>query len=145
MRRALDVVVGGVPLFSVVQSTWNLLEPSVGPALAEAAGAGLTVVVKEGVANGRLAPGADDPAPAVQAALALAAERGVGVDQVALAAALAQPWATRVLSGAVTPEQVRSNVAAQDVTLDAADLHRLLARPEEAPTYWSERSERAWA
>ena len=33
--------------------TWNLLEPSVGPAAAEAAAAGWAVLVKEAVANGR--------------------------------------------------------------------------------------------
>ena len=145
VRRALDVVVDGEPLFALVQSTWNLLEPSVGPALGEAAEAGLTVVVKEGVANGRLAPGGDDPAPAARAARALADERGVGVDQVALAAALAQPWSRHVLSGAVSPEQVRSNVAAQDLTLDPDDLERLLAAPQDPETYWTERSDRPWA
>ena len=40
VRRALAVTVDGRPLFTSVQSTWNLLEPSVGRALAEAAAAG---------------------------------------------------------------------------------------------------------
>ena len=40
IRAAIRIEVGGAPLFSVVQSTWNLLEPSSGPALAEAAEAG---------------------------------------------------------------------------------------------------------
>src|SRR5256885_3589058 len=59
VRRALDVKVVGRPLFGCVQATWNLLEPSVGPALAEAAEAGCGVIVKEAVANGRLADGGD--------------------------------------------------------------------------------------
>ncbi len=43
------------------------------------------------------------------------AERlGVGMDALALAAALAQPWADVVLSGAVTIEQLQSNVRALD-------------------------------
>ena len=33
VRRALEIEVDGRPLFRSVQSTWNLLEPSVGPAL----------------------------------------------------------------------------------------------------------------
>ncbi|ETK37131.1 aldo/keto reductase, partial [Microbispora sp. ATCC PTA-5024] len=41
-------------LFDTVQSTWNLLERSAGDALARAHAAGLGVIVKEGVANGRL-------------------------------------------------------------------------------------------
>jgi len=145
VRRALDVAVGGEPLFAVVQSTWNLLEPAVGPALAEAADAGLAVVVKEGVANGRLAPASNDPAPAVRTATRRAGERGVPLDQLALAAILAQPWTAHVLSGAVTPEQVRSNVAAGEVTLTGDELDELLAEPEEPEGYWSARSRRVWS
>ena len=39
VRRAVDIQVGGEPLFTSVQSTWNVLEPSAGPALADAAAA----------------------------------------------------------------------------------------------------------
>jgi aryl-alcohol dehydrogenase-like predicted oxidoreductase len=55
IEAALEVEVDGVPLFRAVQATWNLLEPSAGPALAAAHDAGLTVIVKEALANGRLA------------------------------------------------------------------------------------------
>ncbi|HYH31166.1 MAG TPA: aldo/keto reductase [Pseudonocardia sp.] len=142
VRRALDVRVGGEPLFTSVQSTWNLLEPSVGPALAEAADAGALVIVKEAVANGRLTPGAPDAPPG---AVALAAEVGVPLDQLAIAAALAQPWAWRVLSGAVDPLQVASNAAAAAVQLPPDVLAELGALAEEAGTYWSARSARAWS
>lgn len=54
IRTALAVTVDGEPLFRTVQSTYNVLETSAGPALAEAHDAGLTVIVKEGMANGRL-------------------------------------------------------------------------------------------
>ena len=37
-----------------MQATWNLLEPSAGPALAEARAAGMGVIIKEALANGRL-------------------------------------------------------------------------------------------
>ena len=42
-------------IFSAVQATWNLHERAAGPALAAAHAAGLKVIVKEGLANGRLA------------------------------------------------------------------------------------------
>ncbi len=54
IRAALNVRVDGLRLFDVVQSTWNVLEPSVGPALSDAHEAGLGVIVKEAVANWRL-------------------------------------------------------------------------------------------
>lgn len=145
IRAAVPLEVGGQRLFSVVQSTWNLLEPSAGPALADAAAAGLSVVVKEALANGRLAPGPEDPAPAAADAVRVATELGVPLDQLAIGVALHQPWATWVLSGAVTPAQLDSNVAASTLTLPAELVERLLARPEEPADYWQQRSARVWA
>ena len=142
VRRALEIQVGGAPLFTSVQSTWNVLEPSVGPALAEAAEAGARVIVKEAVANGRLTPGASDAPPR---AVALAAELGIPLDQLAIAAALAQPWTWCVLSGAVDPAQVASNAAAAEVVLPADALAELATLAEDAATYWSARSARAWS
>jgi aryl-alcohol dehydrogenase-like predicted oxidoreductase len=142
VRRALEIQVGGAPLFTSVQSTWNVLEPSVGPALAEAADAGARVIVKEAVANGRLTPGTSDAPPR---AVALAAELGVPLDQLAIAAALAQPWTWCVLSGAVDPLQVASNAAAAGVPLTADALAELGTLAEDAATYWSTRSARAWS
>jgi aryl-alcohol dehydrogenase-like predicted oxidoreductase len=140
VRRALGVEAGGSPLFAVVQATWNLLETSVESALDEAATAGLTVVVKEGLANGRLAPGGDAPAGVREVAERL----GVTVDAVALAAVLAQPWRPRVLSGAVTAEQLHANLAAAEVPLTDDDLAELTAAAEPPATYGRERAGRAW-
>jgi aryl-alcohol dehydrogenase-like predicted oxidoreductase len=98
IRSALGVEVDGRPLFRSVQATWNLLEPSAGRALAEAHDAGCLVIVKEALANGRLA--ADD----------------VG----ALAAALSQPWAGIVLSGAATVDQLTSNLRAETLVRASA-------------------------
>ncbi len=103
------------------------------------------MIVKEPVANGRLVPGTDDPSPAARRVAALAAELGVGEDAVALAAALAQPWATRVLSGAVTPEQVRSNAAAAEVVLPPDVLDELAGLAEAPQDYWAARSRRTWS
>jgi aryl-alcohol dehydrogenase-like predicted oxidoreductase len=121
-------------MFDSVQATWNLLEPSSGAALARAHDAGLTVIVKEALANGRLTDDGDQPA-LVEAAAA----RGVGADTLALSAVLAQPWADIVLSGAVTPETLASNLAA-DAALRDDDLD-LRETPD---AYWRARSERSW-
>ncbi len=138
LRRALLVTADGQPLFCAAQVTWNLLEPSVAPAAAEAAAAGWTILVKEAVANGRLAPGGTAAGPLARLA-ALAAAAGVGVDAIAIAAALAQPWASIVLSGAVTPRQLESNLAA----LAVGDLPELdIAEPP--GSYWASRAARPW-
>jgi aryl-alcohol dehydrogenase-like predicted oxidoreductase len=111
IRRALHLTVDGQQLVMAAQVTWNLLETSAGPAAAEAAAAGWAVLVKEAVANGRLTPAGAPPGPVS----ALAAERGVTEDAIAMAAALAQPWASVVLSGAVTSAQLEANLAALTV------------------------------
>jgi aryl-alcohol dehydrogenase-like predicted oxidoreductase len=100
--------------------TWNILEPSVGSAAAEAAAVGCAVLVKDAVANGRLAPGGAPPEPVI----ALAAARGVTEDAIALAAALCNPWASVVLSGAVTRLQPDANLAALHSAASGAERQR---------------------
>ena len=138
------MTVDGAPLFTSVQSTWNVLETSVGPALAEAADAGARVIVKEAVANGRLAPGGAD-SPGARRVAELAGGLGVGVDRLVIAAALARPWAWCVLSGAVDPAQVASNAAAADLLLPDAVAAELDGLAEPPQTYWATRSARPWA
>ncbi len=144
VRRALDVVVDGRPLFTSVQATWNPLEPSAAAALAEAHDAGARVIVKEVLANGRLAPGGVDDDPRVLPVHRVAGRLGVGVDVLATAAAMAQPWAWRVLSGAVTSEELRSNASAAGLDVTEDDLAELATAAQPAAEYWEARSRRAW-
>jgi aryl-alcohol dehydrogenase-like predicted oxidoreductase len=125
--------------FDAVQATWNLLERSAGPALARAHAAGLRVIVKEGVANGRLTAHAAPPA-LVDAARAA----GTTPDALALAAILAQPWADVVLSGAVTPAMLASNLAAARVDYGEELDRRLAALVEPAEHYWQARGALEW-
>ncbi|MGV9264112.1 aldo/keto reductase [Kitasatospora sp. NPDC003701] len=144
VRAALEVTVAGRPLFAAVQSTWNLLEPSAGPALAEAHAAGWLVVVKEGMANGRLAD-RNATGPDTAALRALAARTGASCDALALAAVAAQPWADVVLSGAATPGQLASNLTAAGIGLAPADLAALAPLTEPAEEYWRTRAALPWA
>lgn len=140
IRRALDIRIGGRQLFSAVQATWNLFETSAEMALREAAQAGILVVVKETLANGRLA-GESAPQPL----RALAAEHAVGADTVATAAALSRPWADVVLSGAVTSAQVLSHLRAFELVDRMPRLPEELAALVEHPEqYWRQRAARAW-
>ncbi len=133
LRRVLALP--GTP-FSTVQSTWNPLEPSVASALARAHDAGWLVVVKEAMANGRLAgPGS----PLADAA----GRRGTTPDVLALAVALRQPWADVVLTGASTPAQLHANLAARDLADDvAASGWDGVAEPPTA--YWDHRRSLPW-
>ncbi|MEU9213935.1 aldo/keto reductase [Streptomyces sp. NPDC048415] len=139
IRAALAVTIDGEPLFRTVQATYNALETSAAPALAEAHDAGLTVIVKEAMANGRLAePHAPDALKAV------AAETSLGPDAVALALVLRQPWAGVALSGAATANQLTSNLHAAVVDLDDDQLARLGALAEQPGAYWERRGQLPW-
>ncbi|UGT42786.1 aldo/keto reductase [Nocardia yamanashiensis] len=144
VRAALAVEVDGQPLFSAVQATWNLLETSAGSALAEADSAGWLVVVKEAMANGRLA-GRNATGSDTAALRAVADRVGAQRDAVALAAAAAQPWAGIVLSGAATIDQLESNLTAAALELTPADRTALATLAEPAETYWRTRAELPWA
>ena len=126
IREALGIEVDGAPLFRSFQATWNLLEQSAEPALREAHAAGRRVIVKEALANGRLAE----------------------QDVIAFATALRRPWADLVLSGAATVGQLARNVAALEMSTvdsstgaDGADIESLAEPPEQ---YWATRSALPW-
>ncbi len=139
IRRALDVNTRRANLFQVVQATWNLLEPSAGPALADAKASGLGVIVKEAVANGRLTE--RNTSEEVSRLKQYADTHRTSPDVVAIAAALSNSWVDVVLSGAVTPEQLASNLRAVDLAQAAGDWPEIAEPPNE---YWNRRSTLAW-
>jgi aryl-alcohol dehydrogenase-like predicted oxidoreductase len=122
--RALEV--GG---FDTVQSTWNLIERSAGPALQRAHDAGLHVIVKEALANGRLTARGGENSPG---------------DALALASVLAQPFVDVALSGASTAEQLDSNLSAYDIEWTPEQEERYAGLVEPPEEYWEKRSELAW-
>jgi len=112
LEQARAARADGEPVFDVVQATFNCLEPSLAAPLAAAHDAGLGVIVKEALANGRLTPANTRPEDAsLLGALGETAGRlGCGIDQLALAFVLAQPFVDVVLSGAATTAQLASHL-----------------------------------
>ena len=142
IRAALGVPVDGAPLFRSVQAPWYLLETSAGAALADAHDAGLLVIVKEALANGRLA--GHEETPAAAAVARIAAELETTPDAVALAAVLRRPWVTVALSGAATTEHLAANLAAAELTLAPEHLTVLGSLAEPADRYWQHRAALPW-
>jgi aryl-alcohol dehydrogenase-like predicted oxidoreductase len=144
IRAALTLKSGScsnAALFDSVQCTFNLLEQSPGPALQEAHDAGMDVIIKEGMANGRVFRNT--------AIKKFADHLECDVDQLAMSCILAQPFRPRVLSGAVTPDQLASNFRSQNLVDRLQNDPELLANimrscvmPSE--DYWNERSALAW-
>ena len=146
LRRALGITRNGERVFDAVQATWNLLERSAGSALEEAHAAGMRVIVKEALANGRLTVRNTDAAYASRLAVLgeEAARLDTTIDAVALATVLARPWVDVVLSGAVTPEQLRSNLCALEVPWSDETQARLESVTMEPGDYWRARSALSW-
>jgi aryl-alcohol dehydrogenase-like predicted oxidoreductase len=146
LRRALDITIDSQRLFDYVQATWNLLEPSSGAALQEAHAAGVGVIIKEALANGRLTErNVESSFARKKERLAKEANRlGSRMDAFALAAALAQPWADVVLSGAATVDQLLSNVEASAVRWDAEANNLIGTLAEQPSEYWAVRAGLDW-
>jgi aryl-alcohol dehydrogenase-like predicted oxidoreductase len=138
IERAFALEVAGRPVFSAVQSTWNVLERSAGPALAAAHAAGKRVLVKETLANGRLA------VEAPKAVRDVAAAHGTGPDAVAIAAVLAQEWAGTAVIGPASPAQLEANLRATTLSLSTDEGAALAGLAENPAEYWRHRSSLAW-
>jgi aryl-alcohol dehydrogenase-like predicted oxidoreductase len=147
IRRSLEVRRDGERVFDSVQATWNLLERGAESALEGAHDAGMKVVVKESLANGRLTQANRDGGPfssPVERIRELARSRGLPVETLALAAALARPWADVVLTGAATVEQIESNVGALELAYDPELEEELRSASIKSAEYWRARSFFRW-
>ena len=138
VRRALALDVDGQPVFTAVQSTWNVLETSVGPALSEAHSRGVLVMVKEALANGILAVEPPDEITKIADRL------HTGPDAVALAAATANEWADVVLLGPASVNHLYTNLAAERVRFSTNDLAALTKLVQLPQRYWANRSALGW-
>jgi aryl-alcohol dehydrogenase-like predicted oxidoreductase len=141
IRRAMEIEVDGKKLFDSVQCTYNLLEQRPATVLLDAHNAGMDIVIKEGLANGRILQN-----PVV---LEYSKKLSCHPDQLALAFILAQPFQPRVLSGAVTPSQLESNWEAEKLVETLRNDPSLLAEIAEktvmdSERYWSDRCNLAW-
>jgi aryl-alcohol dehydrogenase-like predicted oxidoreductase len=146
LTRAVEIERDGRPLFTAVQATWNLMAQEAGEALSQANAAGMGVIVKEALANGRLTPRNLEPSFQQRRILLdqIAAQNNITIDAVALAAVLAQPWADVVLSGAANVDHLHSNLKANAVTLEQ-DLPVLMEMLQESPmVYWETRNNLPW-
>ena len=146
IEKALTIRFDGERLFDAVQATWNLLEQSAGPALQAASDAGLGVIIKEAVANGRLTSKNSSPdfASKLTQLNQLAEHYNVGVDSIALAAVIAQPFVDITLSGAAKIEHLESNLQALSIEWENDPLEILADFAESAEEYWGIRSNLKW-
>jgi aryl-alcohol dehydrogenase-like predicted oxidoreductase len=143
LREAMKIKSSdGVRLFDSVQCTYNVLEQRPGDALVEASNAGMDIIIKEGMANGRVFLN--------EKMQQIAKSSGYSTDQLALACILSQPFNGRVLSGAVTNEQLLSNIEAIKLSEKLKGEEKALLDEVmegcrmESEAYWADRTALAW-
>jgi aryl-alcohol dehydrogenase-like predicted oxidoreductase len=141
----LDRIVSNQPQYNML---WRVIEPEVVP-LCEKEGIGLIAFspIAQGVLTGKYLPGAPPPADsratdptgsgfikrllndetltAVQRLKPLADEAGLSLAQLAVAWTLQNDYVSAAIVGATRPEQVRENVKAAGVRLEAGLLSRI--------------------
>lgn len=146
LEKALDIQRDGLPLFSSVQATWNLLEQSVGSLLEEAHASGMGVIIKEALANGRLT--SRNTTPEFKPVFALLEQEanilGTSPEALAIASVMMQPWVDVVLSGAASIEHLRDNLTACEIDPEQISKTVLSDLAESPDVYWSTRSQLAW-
>ncbi|GAB3982768.1 aldo/keto reductase family protein [Actinoallomurus acanthiterrae] len=145
-EMGFDRIVSNQPQYSML---WRVIETEVVP-LCEKEGVGQIVwsPIAQGVLTGKYQPGAAPPAGSratdeksgaafirrlmddevltrVQRLKPLAEEAGLSMAQLAVAWVLQNPNVSSAIIGASRPEQVRDNVKAAGVTLDAGLLQRI--------------------
>lgn len=146
LEKALEVTIEGIALFDAVQATFNLLERSTAEALTMAHQAGLGVIIKEALANGRLT--SKNPAIHLDTTWQLLKSQAdrlhTSIDALALAYVLKQPFVNIVLSGAANPAHLKSNVKALDIQWDEEAEETLVVLEETPDVYWQTRKKLDW-
>jgi aryl-alcohol dehydrogenase-like predicted oxidoreductase len=138
IEKALSIRRGGGQVFGSVQATWNLLEQSAGAMLAQAHQAGWLVIIKEGLANGRLTSrGLPEDSPLSR----LSQNQQISVDALALSGVLAKPWVDIVLSGAATISHLKSNFTSEQREWTISDEVLVKEMKQSTEEYWRQRSQ----
>ncbi|MGB3463939.1 MAG: aldo/keto reductase [Cyclobacteriaceae bacterium] len=143
LQKSMGIKYEGNRLFQSVQATWNMLERSAEEQLRQAAGNGCFVILKEVMANGRIADNSTASLSEKQLQIIHELKNAyqMTADQLAMRFALQQDFADVVLSGAANENHLLSNLKADSITEDI-DIWEGLS--ENATSYWQTRSSLAW-
>ncbi len=144
IKEAVDIHVNGNQLFDVFQSTYNILDQSIDkvkPLLKDK-----RLVVKEGLANGRLLHFANykNYQQLYVALLWLANKYEVGTDAIALRFCIDSIDPFVVLSGASNTHQLVNNLKVNSFKLTDDEVVSLKLFGTSPETYWQERKALKW-
>lgn len=140
VTEALSVSMNGALLFDSFQVTYNVFEQDTLAVLKEVNKAGKFIIIKEGLANGRVFLESKFKNVLEE----LANKYKVGIDAVALRFCMDSIPSNIVLSGASDSTQLEENLKASDFQLTTEDLEELKKLQVPSKEYWQERSQLSW-
>ena len=146
IKKALDIEVGGMPLFDVFQVTYNILDQSLATIAEEMVSKGKRIIIKEALANGRIFPNDQflHYAHLYTSLAGLAKKYNVGIDAIALRFCMDSIAPYQVLSGAANELHLAQNSKASHFKLADKDLAALTDMAVTPQSYWAERKLLAW-
>jgi aryl-alcohol dehydrogenase-like predicted oxidoreductase len=140
LLEASELCLDNAPLFDSFQVTYNLFEQAAFEVLKLLKGAGRFLIVKEGLANGRIFL----PTKTRKTLEGLALKYQVGIDAIALRFCMDAVGPNVVLSGAASSEQLTQNLCALNFQLTPSEIEQLKGAKMPTETYWHERSQLPW-
>jgi aryl-alcohol dehydrogenase-like predicted oxidoreductase len=146
LKKALDIQLNGQALFDAFQVTYNIFDQSLGELVKDLKKSNKRIIIKEGMANGRVFPNVQFPhyKRLYDALEQLAKKYQVGIDAIALRFIQDSINPFRILSGAAIQEHIIANLKANDFELTADEI-ALLQNFAIAPKhYWQERKQLTW-
>lgn len=146
ITSALKIQIENKAIFDSFQVTYNVFEQDTLQILKEVLLQGKDVIIKEGLANGRVFPSIkfNRYTKAYQVLTKLSEKYNVGVDAIALRFIVDTLQPTFVLSGASNVQQLKQNMKVLNFSLTEKELYVLQTLSILPNTYWQERSELIW-
>lgn len=138
LKEAAEVKIQNKYLFDIFQVTYNIFEQSTYQTLLDLSKVGRKIVIKEGVANGRIF---ENTSILLQN---LSAAYHVEIDAIALRFIIDTINPYIILSGAFTKDQLVSNLKCKDIKLTEEDLIKLKELKEIPLEYWHKRKMLQW-
>lgn len=138
LKEAASILVNNNFLFDSFQVTYNVFEQDAFEALQEIKKSGKFIIIKEGLANGRVFLTEN---PLLKT---LADKYRVGVDAIALRFCMDKLKPDVVLSGAANCKQLQENLKALDFKFSPEEIALLNMLQVPSVDYWKERSQLSW-
>jgi aryl-alcohol dehydrogenase-like predicted oxidoreductase len=146
LKKALEILVDGEPIFDLFQVTYNFLDQSLKEMLAELIRQNKTIVIKEALANGRVFRSPRYPLYEEMYSVLdnLSKKHNVGIDAISLKYCEQTITNSIILSGASSTKQLKENLKMNSFSLSIDDIEILSSFKTDPKFYWEERKKLQW-